>query len=182
MQTELGGLKYDSTQSNWYYVLSMLFFVLLGVYWYMDMRDGIEEESLGQVLIVIALIIPPCLFLSLAWQKTVQRFRIYSKGINIMAIRYEGNPHKGLAGLIKGRKKVRYENIVSIHPFSQVPLFTSGKRKGLTFMLPSGKKGRLAGQFGLKGEKAKEAIKIIKEQMGDLWNKKYREPRVISKK
>ena len=107
--------------------------------------------------------------------KSTQRFRIYSEGINITVIRYEGNPHKGLKGWGKGRKKVKYKDIVSIHPFSGDLLFTSGKRKGLTFMLPGGKKGRLAAQFGLQGERSKEAIQIISEQMGDLWYEKYKE-------
>lgn len=177
---KLGELKYDSVPSNPYYAWLILFFLLLVIYSYMEL-DNVNKAVLPGMIVFI-LVILLSVFLSLAAHRDAGRLRIYSKGIIINVIRYEGNPHKGLKGWWKGRKKVKYEDIVSIHPFSQVPLFTSGKRKGLTFMLPGGKKGKLAGQFGLKGERSKEAIQIIKEQMGDLWIKKFRKSMIVSVK
>ena len=166
---ELGGLKYDSDPKNTYYTLAII--SLLGVVLYLPFYVLFLIKYPIMIAGLAFLVIPPCLFWALGWTKSIHRFCIYSEGINIMAVRFWGKPQEHEKwGFITGRRSIRYESIEAIYPL-KLPL---GPYRGLIIVLPSNKKKKSGGRICLREEQANKVIEIVKEQMGGLWNEKYK--------
>jgi hypothetical protein len=174
---ELGELIFDSNPFNSKLLIFGIISLIIGVPLIIYGRIN-EDDTIFFLGLIIIIFLSGFFFVSIS-AKEKYRFRIFKHGLKIISEKYSKDPVQNPLGIrIVGKRIVKYEDIISIHPyafkFRKNPNFNS---IGLLIVLPKEKDNHIAGKILVTGKKMKtmpEIISLLKEQMGSLWGDKYK--------
>ena len=179
---ELGELLYDSNPNNSKLIILGMISLIIGIP--LIFYGRIAENDIIFFLGFVIVIFLSGFFLASIPSKERYRFRIFQNGLIIISEKYSNDPVQNPLGIrIVGKRTVKYEDIKSIHPyafkFSKNPNFSS---IGLFIVLPKEKEGHIAGKILVSGKRMNtmpDIINLLKEQMGSLWDDKYKRKKPI---